>query len=214
MRVRKQLFSTIARIRDTASFSTHQFFRNNHFKNINTPLITAGDCEGSGEQFTITTLMNDKIADVPQKENGLIDYDKDFFGKKVGLTVSGQLHAETYASGLGDVYTFGPTFRAENSNTSRHLAEFWMLEIESAFMDLDNLMNISEDYIKFVISEVLKNHQSEFVLRPPVPLKRDIRSLFYRNWSLKSPEKFTTILASRNVYIWDLRPIPMRHRIS
>ena len=163
MRIRRQLFSAITRIRDTASFSTHQFFKNNNFKNINTPLITGGDCEGSGEQFTITTLLNNKFEEIPKKENGEINYEKDFFGKKVGLTVSGQLHAETYASGLGDVYTFGPTFRAENSNTSRHLAEFWMLEIESAFMDLNNLMNISEDYIKYIITEVLKNNQLDLI---------------------------------------------------
>lgn len=157
MRIRRQMFSTIARIRDTATFYTHMFFRNNDFKNINTPLITSGDCEGSGEQFIITTLLNDNIKNIPEN-NGKIDYTKDFFGKKVGLTVSGQLHAETYASGLGDIYTFGPTFRAENSNTSRHLAEFWMLEIESAFMDLNNLMNISEDYIKYIINQILENN--------------------------------------------------------
>ena len=163
MRIRRQIFSSIARVRDTASFYTHLFFRNNDFKNINTPLITSGDCEGSGEQFLVTTLLDNKISDIPQKD-GEIDFNKDFFGTKVGLTVSGQLHAETYASGLGDVYTFGPTFRAENSNTSRHLAEFWMLEIESAFMDLTNLMNISEDYIKYIISEVLKNNINDLEL--------------------------------------------------
>lgn len=163
MRVRRQLFSSIARIRDTASFATHSYFRNNNFKNINTPLITGGDCEGSGEQFTVTTLLDDNIIDIPHQD-GKIDYSKDFFGKKVGLTVSGQLHAETYASGLGDIYTFGPTFRAENSNTSRHLAEFWMLEIESPFMNLENLMDVSEDYIKSVISEVLNNNLEDLEL--------------------------------------------------
>lgn len=161
MRVRRQAFATVSRIRDTASFYTHLFFRNNDYKNINTPLITSGDCEGSGEQFTISTLLKNNVSEIPQNDKGDIDYDKDFFKEKVGLTVSGQLHAETYASGLGDVYTFGPTFRAEKSNTSRHLAEFWMLEIESAFMDLDDLMNISEDYIKYVISEVLNNNVSD-----------------------------------------------------
>lgn len=174
MRIRRQLFASVARVRDSASFYTHLFFRNNDFKNINTPVITSGDCEGAGEQFVITTLLNDKVSEIPQNE-GLIDYNKDFFGRKVNLTVSGQLHAETYASSLGDVYTFGPTFRAEDSNTSRHLAEFWMLEMESAFMDLENLMNISEDYIKFIISEVLKNNINELELLTSV--KKDNENL-------------------------------------
>ena len=161
MRIRRQSVSSIARIRDSASYYTHLFFRNNHFKNINTPLITSGDCEGSGEQFVVTTLLKNKITEIPVKNNDEIDYDKDFFKGKVGLTVSGQLHAETYASGLGDIYTFGPTFRAENSNTSRHLAEFWMLEIESAFMDLQELMDISEDYIKYVIDKIINENSND-----------------------------------------------------
>ena len=156
-RMRRPIFTAINRIRNHASYSTHLFMKNNDFININTPLITSSDCEGAGETFTVSTLLKDKLSDLPIID-GKIDYSKDFFGKRVSLTVSGQLHAEASAHSLGDVYTFGPTFRSENSNTSRHLAEFWMLEIESCFMNLTQLMDFSEDYIKFIANEIINNN--------------------------------------------------------
>jgi len=161
MRIRRQLCSSIAKIRDNIFFNTHLFMRNNNYKLISTPLITSNDCEGAGESFTITNILKDNINDIKIDKDGKIDYSNDFFSQKTGLTVSGQLNLETSVPGLGDVYTLGPTFRAENSQTSRHLAEFWMFEIESAFMELESLMDISEDYVKFIINQVLKENNEE-----------------------------------------------------
>ncbi len=154
LRIRTNTFSAIMRVRSTLSFAVHKYFTENGFYNFHAPIITGSDAEGAGEMFRVTTLDPNKL---PKKENGEIDYDKDFFGKETNLTVSGQLEAETYAMALTKVYTFGPTFRAENSNTTRHLAEFWMIEPEVAFMDLNGNMDLAEDFIKSVISYTLKH---------------------------------------------------------
>ena len=152
LRIRTSTFSAVARIRSSLSFAIHDFFKNKNFYCIHTPIITASDAEGAGEMFRVTTLENDFLN--KKKE---VDYSNDFFGKKTHLTVSGQLEAETYAMGLGNVYTFGPTFRAENSNTSRHLAEFWMIEPEMAFYDLNDNMKLAEEFIKNILSYILIN---------------------------------------------------------
>ena len=148
LRIRTTTFNAIMRIRSVLSFAVHEFFQEKNFYYINTPIITGSDAEGAGEMFKITTLSSD----VSEKNT---DYKKDFFGKQTHLTVSGQLEAESYAMGLGNVYTFSPTFRAENSNTTRHLAEFWMIEPEMAFYDLNDNMNLAEEFIKSVLSKIL-----------------------------------------------------------
>ena len=142
------------RVRSALSFAVHKFFHEKGFFYINTPIITGGDAEGAGEMFRVTTL---DPKNPPLDESGAVDYKKDFFGKETNLTVSGQLEAESYALGLGEVYTFGPTFRAENSNTTRHLAEFWMIEPEMAFYDLTDNMNLAEKFITSVLKDVLNN---------------------------------------------------------
>ena len=154
LRVRTSTFSAVMRVRSALSFGVHKYFQENGFNYVNTPIITGSDAEGAGEIFKVTTFEDNKA---PLSEDGKIDYSKDFFGKEANLTVSGQLEAETYAMALGKVYTFGPTFRAENSNTTRHLAEFWMIEPEVAFMDLDGNMDLSENFIKTVLTYVLEN---------------------------------------------------------
>lgn len=154
LRVRTNTFSAVMRVRSKLSFAVHSYFQQNNFHYVNTPIITGSDAEGAGEMFKVT---NFDLKNPPKNEDGSIDYKKDFFGKETNLTVSGQLEAETYALGLGQVYTFGPTFRAENSNTSRHLAEFWMIEPEVAFCDLDGNMDLAEDFIKYVLQYVLEN---------------------------------------------------------
>lgn len=155
LRVRTNMFGAIMRVRSALSFAVHKYFQENGFFYVNTPIITGSDAEGAGEMFQVTHLPLDGSA--PKDEHGNVDFKKDFFGKATNLTVSGQLEAETYALGLGAVYTFGPTFRAENSNTSRHLAEFWMIEPEVAFLDLDGNMDLAEDFIKYVINYALEN---------------------------------------------------------
>ena len=142
------------RVRSALSFGVHKYFQENGFNYVNTPIITGSDAEGAGEMFHVSNFETNKA---PLNEEGNVDYTKDFFGKETNLTVSGQLEAETYAMALGKVYTFGPTFRAENSNTTRHLAEFWMIEPEVAFNDLDANMDLSEDFIKSVLGYVLEN---------------------------------------------------------
>ncbi|CAL2102796.1 asparagine--tRNA ligase [Tenacibaculum sp. 190130A14a] len=158
LRVRTNTFSAVMRLRSALSFAVHQYFQKNGFYYVNTPIITGSDAEGAGEMFSVTSFEANKA---PLKEDGTIDYSQDFFGKETNLTVSGQLEAETYAMALGKVYTFGPTFRAENSNTTRHLAEFWMIEPEVAFNDLDANMDLSEDFIKDVLQYVLDNCQDD-----------------------------------------------------
>lgn len=152
IRCRGNLFNAVFRIRSVAAFAIHKFFNEKNFVYVHTPIITANDCEGAGEMFQVTTLDMEK----PEKKDGKIDYSKDFFGKKVSLTVSGQLHEETITHAFGKTYTFGPTFRAENSNTSRHAAEFWMMEPEICFCELEELMDNEEDMIKYVIKYVMQ----------------------------------------------------------
>lgn len=154
LRFRTNLFSAVFRIRHAISFAIHKFFNDGEFFYIHTPLITGADAEGAGEMFSVTGF---DLNEVPRTEDGSVDYESDFFGKKTSLTVSGQLNVETAMMGLGRVYTFGPTFRAENSNTKRHLAEFWMVEPEVAFNDLEDNIDLAEDFLKFVISYVLEN---------------------------------------------------------
>ena len=158
LRPRTNLFSAVFRVRSEVAYAIHSFFHDRDFVYVHTPLITASDCEGAGEMFRVTTL---DLADVPKTEDGKVDYTKDFFGKSANLTVSGQLEAETYALAYGKVYTFGPTFRAENSNTARHAAEFWMIEPEIAFADLNDDMQLAWDMIKYIIHHVLKNCKQE-----------------------------------------------------
>ncbi|KAK9143018.1 hypothetical protein Syun_012418 [Stephania yunnanensis] len=164
LRPRTNTFGAVARVRNALAYATHKFFQENGFVWISSPIITASDCEGAGEQFCVTTLIPDTregaitpLDSIPKTEDALIDWSQDFFGKPAFLTVSGQLNAETYASALSDVYTFGPTFRAENSNTSRHLAEFWMIEPELAFADLDDDMACATAYLQYVVMYVLEN---------------------------------------------------------
>ncbi len=158
LRARTNTFSAVFRVRSAAAAAIHEFFQSRGFVYIHTPIITGSDCEGAGEMFRVTTL--DPL-NVPLTEDGQVDYSQDFFGKSVNLTVSGQLNAENFAMAFGDVYTFGPTFRAENSNTQRHAAEFWMIEPEMAFADLEDDMEVAEAMIKYIISYVLKHCPDE-----------------------------------------------------
>ncbi|MBE6887256.1 MAG: asparagine--tRNA ligase [Ruminococcaceae bacterium] len=154
LRPRTNLFSAAFRVRSTAAFAIHKFFNENGFVYMNTPLITGSDCEGAGEMFQVTTL---DLNNIPKTEEGKIDFTQDFFGQAANLTVSGQLEGEAMAMAFGKIYTFGPTFRAENSNTPRHAAEFWMMEPEMAFADLNDYMDNAEAMIKYVIGYVMEN---------------------------------------------------------
>jgi asparaginyl-tRNA synthetase len=158
LRPRTNLFSAVFRVRSVAAYAIHTFFQERGFVYIHTPIITASDCEGAGEMFRVTTL---DINDPPRNEDGSVDNSQDFFGKAANLTVSGQLNAENFAMAFGDVYTFGPTFRAENSNTQRHAAEFWMIEPEMAFADLNDDMKTAEAMIKFIINTVMEKCPDE-----------------------------------------------------
>ena len=158
LRPRTNLFSATFRVRSVAAYAIHQFFQERGFVYVHTPIITASDCEGAGEMFRVTTLDPENP---PRKEDGTVDFSQDFFGKPANLTVSGQLNAENFAMAFGDGYTFGPTFRAENSNTQRHAAEFWMIEPEMAFCDLKGDMDVAEEMIKFVIRTVMEKCPDE-----------------------------------------------------
>lgn len=158
LRQRTNTFQAVFRVRSLIAYAIHQFFQDRGFVYVHTPLITGSDCEGAGEMFQVTTL---DLENPPKNEDGTIDYTKDFFGKHTSLTVSGQLNAETYAQAFRDVYTFGPTFRAENSNTTRHAAEFWMVEPEMAFADLEDTMDLGEAMLKYIINYVLENAPEE-----------------------------------------------------
>jgi asparaginyl-tRNA synthetase len=158
LRTRTNTFSAVMRLRSALSFAVHKYFNDNGFFYMHAPIITGSDAEGAGEMFRVSNL---EAKNPPLTEQGGVDYSKDFFGKETNLTVSGQLEAETYAMSLGKVYTFGPTFRAENSNTSRHLAEFWMIEPEVAFMDLAGNMDLAEDFLKYVLKYVLTNNRED-----------------------------------------------------
>ena len=158
LRPRTNTFQAVFRVRSLTSYALHKFFQERGFVYVHTPIITGSDCEGAGEMFRVTTM---DMENVPKTEDGAVDYTQDFFGKETSLTVSGQLNAETYAQAFGNVYTFGPTFRAENSNTTRHAAEFWMLEPEMAFADLEDDMDLAEDMLKYVINYVMENAPEE-----------------------------------------------------
>ena len=157
LRTRTNTFSAVMRIRSNLSYAIHEYFKKNGFYYVHTPIITASDAEGAGEQFRVSTL---DIKNPPLSDDGQVDFSKDFFGKETNLTVSGQLEAEAYAMSMGKVYTFGPTFRAENSNTSRHLSEFWMIEPEVAFMDIEGNMKLAEDFLKYILSYLI-NHNAD-----------------------------------------------------
>ena len=152
LRPRTNKYGAAFRVRSELSFAIHKFFHDRGFRYVHTPLITGSDCEGAGEMFQVTTL---DLNNVPRTKDGRVDYSQDFFGKEAHLTVSGQLNGEMYAMGLGDIYTFGPTFRAENSNTTRHAAEFWMIEPEMAFADLNDYMDNAEAMLKYVLKDVM-----------------------------------------------------------
>ncbi len=158
LRPRTNLFSAVFRVRSEVAYAIHSFFNKRGFVYVHTPIITGSDAEGAGEMFRVTTI---DPANPPLTEDGKIDYSKDFFGKSTNLTVSGQLEGETYAMAFGNIYTFGPTFRAENSNTARHAAEFWMIEPEIAFADLNDDMQLAWDMIKYIINHVMDNCQQE-----------------------------------------------------
>ena len=158
LRIRTATFGSVMRVRSSLAYAIHSFFNEQGFYYVNTPIITSSDAEGAGEMFKVSTLDFENIERNKKKE---IDYSKDFFGKKTSLTVSGQLEAETYALGLGNVYTFGPTFRAENSNTSRHLSEFWMIEPEMAFYNLNDNMDLAEKFVKSILNFILKNCEDD-----------------------------------------------------
>lgn len=173
LRPRTNLFRAVFRIRSVAAASIHSFFQDRGFVYVNTPIITASDCEGAGEMFRVTALDMEDVPRVSEKaaagsggelHAGEVDWSRDFFGKPASLTVSGQLNAENFAMAFGDVYTFGPTFRAENSNTKRHAAEFWMVEPEIAFADLEDDMNLAEDMLKHVINEVMDRCPDELAM--------------------------------------------------
>jgi len=158
LRPRSNTFGAVARLRNTLAIATHEFFQSRGFLYLHTPIITSSDCEGAGEMFGVSTL---DPSQAPLLPDGKVDYGRDFFGKRTSLTVSGQLAAETYACALTNVYTFGPTFRAENSNTPRHLAEFWMIEPEMAYCDLEGDMDVAEAYIKHLFRAPLEKHPED-----------------------------------------------------
>ena len=158
LRPRTNTIGAVARVRSTMAYAVHRFFQENGFYYVNTPLITASDAEGAGQMFQVTTM---DMENPPRNEDGTVDWSKDFFGKRTNLTVSGQLEGETYATALRNIYTFGPTFRAENSNTKRHLAEFWMIEPEMSFCNLDGDIDIAEAFLKYVFKYTLENCEED-----------------------------------------------------
>ena len=207
LRTRTNTFSAVMRLRSSLSFAIHSYFNKNGFYYMHAPIVTGSDAEGAGEMFRVTTL---DAKNPPLTEDGAVDYSKDFFGKETNLTVSGQLEAETYAMALGKVYTFGPTFRAENSNTSRHLSEFWMIEPEVAFMDLAGNMDLAEDFMKSVISYVLEHNKEDLAFleqrleqedkskpqneRAPMPLTEKLRFIVDNNFKRVSYTEAIDIL--------------------
>ena len=174
LRPRTNTFGAILRIRHAMAFAIHKFFNDKGFVYLNTPLITESDAEGAGDMFQVTTL---DLENVPKKDNGKVDFSKDFFGKKTSLTVSGQLEGELGATAVGEIYTFGPTFRAENSNTPRHLAEFWMIEPEMAFCDLEGDMDCAQSFLKYIFKAVLEKNSEDMAFFENFVLKGLIGSL-------------------------------------
>jgi asparaginyl-tRNA synthetase len=207
LRVRTNTFGAVMRVRSKLAFAVHQYFNNNGFQYVNTPIITGSDAEGAGEMFKVTNL---DLKNIPTTDDGNIDFSEDFFGKETNLTVSGQLEAETYALGLGKVYTFGPTFRAENSNTSRHLAEFWMIEPEMAFCDLEGNIDLAEDFIQYVLKYISEHCQADLEFlenrllqeekskpekdRSPMPLREKIDFVLKNNFKRVSYTEAIDIL--------------------
>ena len=203
LRPRTNLFQAVFRVRSVAAYAIHKYFQDRGYVYFHAPLITASDCEGAGEMFQVTTLDLDKVA-----KSGKVDYDKDFFGKQASLTVSGQLEAETFALAYKKTYTFGPTFRAENSNTKTHANEFWMIEPEIAFCDLDGDMDIMEDMLKYVVSYVLENCPSEisfFDQFVEKGLKDKLNKLISSKFTRIDHEEVITILKKADVK-WEFAP--------
>src|SRR4249920_52778 len=162
LRFRTNTFGAIFRVRHSLAFATHKFFNDKGFVYLHTPVITASDAEGAGEMFRVTTLpFDEKNEKTPRNDDGTVNFKEDFFGRATNLTVSGQLEGELGATAFGEIYTFGPTFRAENSNTARHLAEFWMIEPEMAFCDIEDNMNLAEEFIKYIIKHVMENNRED-----------------------------------------------------
>ena len=200
LRPRANLYQAIFRIRSVASMAIHEYFQNNGYVYFHAPIITASDCEGAGEMFQVTTLPLDKVKK--------IDYKNDFFGKKAGLTVSGQLQAETFAMAFSKVYTFGPTFRAENSNTKVHASEFWMIEPEIAFCNLDELMNIEEDFLKYIVKDVLEkcHDELEFLEKFQEPgLIKKLEDLINSKFTRITHEEVITLLKNAKEK-WEFEP--------
>lgn len=185
LRPRTNTFGAVLRLRNVLAAAAHEFFQSRGFLWVHTPIITASDCEGAGELFSVTSL---DIGDPPKQDGGAVDFTQDFFGKRAYLTVSGQLEAEFLAMSLGNVYTFGPTFRAENSNTSRHLSEFWMIEPEMAFADLSDDMRLAEDFFRFICAKTLKNGEKELAF-----LENQYKRISIENLSRLSETAFVHI---------------------
>ena len=195
LRSRTNTFGAVFRIRSTLAQATHQFFKERGFNYLHTPIITTSDCEGAGQMFQVTTLNVEKL---PQGDKEAIDYSKDYYGKHARLTVSGQLNAETYALGLGAVYTFGPTFRAENSNTPRHLSEFWMIEPEVSFFDLDDVAELAADYIKALITAALTENREDMEF-----LQQHYKSDLIESLSKVQNSEFKKITYTEAIEIFD-----------
>ena len=203
LRPRVNLFQAVFRVRSVAAMAIHTYFQNKGYVYVHTPLITSNDGEGAGEMFQVTTLDLDRIA-----KSGTVDYDKDFFGKKVGLTVTGQLEAETFAMAFKKTYTFGPTFRAENSNTKTHASEFWMIEPEIAFCDLNGLMDIEEEMLKFIVNYVLEHCKEEmefFDKFVEKGLLEKLNKLVSSNFTRITHEEVIEILRKADVK-WEFEP--------
>ena len=203
LRPRTNLFNAVFRVRSVAAYAIHKYFQDRGYVYFHAPLITASDCEGAGEMFQVTTLDLNRLKDAKE-----VDYSKDFFGKQTSLTVSGQLQAETFAMAYKKVYTFGPTFRAENSNTKTHASEFWMIEPEIAFCDLEGLMDIEEDMLKYVVKYVLDNCSEEiefFNKFVEQGLKEKLTKLVNSKFTRISHEDVITILKNANVK-WEFTP--------
>ena len=213
LRPRSNLIAAVTRVRNACAFATHKFFQDRGFLYIHTPLITASDCEGAGEMFSVSTLMEKaseknketgKLNGLPlTKEGDKVDYTQDFFKKPAFLTVSGQLNVECFSCSMSDVYTFGPTFRAENSNTTRHLAEFWMIEPEIAFADLDDNMRLAEDYLKFCVQFVLDNCDEDLAFFEDKKIEEGLRDRL-RN-VVKEPFQKITYTAAIDLLLKDKR---------
>jgi len=203
LRPRTNLFRAVFRIRSVAAMAIHTYFQSRGYIYVHSPLITANDGEGAGEMFQVTTLDLNKIA-----ETGKVDYSKDFFGKQVGLTVTGQLEGETFAMAFGKIYTFGPTFRAENSNTKTHASEFWMIEPEIAFCDLEGLMDVEEDMLKYIVQDVLEKcaEEMQFLNKFVAPgLIEKLEKLLASKFTRISHEDVITILKEAKVD-WEFKP--------